>query len=203
MRHCFWRRFTINLTGVTNAQRLGVTLSNVTVGARSGDITIPMGVLLGDTTANGTVNAGDVSQTKAQSGQPVGAGNFRTDVTVERHPQRIGCQLGEERTRAPHSLRDSCETELANKGEPAGRWTGPSSGRYWIDRTPARESLFGIPSLVRRIERLLAGSAIGRERLGLIFHYRRARRSRLPRNTLALCSPCSLRWNLFPAFLVS
>ena len=73
---------TINLTGVTNAQRLGVTLSNVVVGARNGDITIPMGVLLGDTTANGSVNAGDVSQTKAQSGQPVGAGNFRTDVTV-------------------------------------------------------------------------------------------------------------------------
>jgi hypothetical protein len=73
---------TINLTGVTNAQRLGVTLSNVTVGARNGDITIPMGVLLGDTTANGNVNAGDVSQTKAQSGQPVGASNFRTDVTV-------------------------------------------------------------------------------------------------------------------------
>jgi hypothetical protein len=73
---------TVNLTGVTNAQRLGVTLSNVVVGARSGDITIPMGVLLGDTTASGTVNAGDVSQTKAQSGQTIGAGNFRTDVTI-------------------------------------------------------------------------------------------------------------------------
>jgi hypothetical protein len=36
---------TINLTGVTNAQRLGVTLSNVTVGAQTGNITIPMGVL--------------------------------------------------------------------------------------------------------------------------------------------------------------
>ena len=73
---------TINLTGVTNAQRLGVTLSNVIAGTHSGDITIPMGVLLGDTTASGTVNAGDVSQTKAQSGQTVGAGNFRTDVTI-------------------------------------------------------------------------------------------------------------------------
>ena len=86
---------TINLTGVTNAQRLGVTLSNVTVGARNGDITIPMGVLLGDTTGNGSTNAGDVSQTKAQSGQAVGAGNFREDVTVKRHPKCIGCQLGE------------------------------------------------------------------------------------------------------------
>ena len=72
----------INLTGVTNAQRLGVTLTNVTVGARNGDITIPMGMLIGDTSANGSVNAGDVSQTKTQSGAVVGAGNFREDVTV-------------------------------------------------------------------------------------------------------------------------
>ena len=73
---------TINLTGVTNAQRLGITLSNVTVGSHNGDVTIPMGVLLGDTSGNGSVNAGDVSQTKGQSGQAVGAGNFREDVTA-------------------------------------------------------------------------------------------------------------------------
>jgi hypothetical protein len=72
----------INLTGVTNAQRLAVTLSNVYVGGYNGNITIPMGVLIGDTSGNGSVNASDVTQTKTQSGQPVGAGNFRTDVTV-------------------------------------------------------------------------------------------------------------------------
>jgi hypothetical protein len=37
---------------------------------------------IGDTSANGSVNAGDVSQTKAQSGALVGAGNFREGVTV-------------------------------------------------------------------------------------------------------------------------
>ena len=73
---------TINLTGVTNAQRLGVTLSNVTVGAHNGDITIPMGILIGDTSGNGSVTGTDVSQTKLQSGQPVGASNFREDVVV-------------------------------------------------------------------------------------------------------------------------
>jgi hypothetical protein len=41
-----------------------------------------MSVLLGDTTANASVNASDISQTKSQTGQPVGGGNFRTDVTV-------------------------------------------------------------------------------------------------------------------------
>jgi hypothetical protein len=39
-----------------------------------------MGVLLGDTNGNGFVNATDIGQTKAQSGQPVTSGNFRTDV---------------------------------------------------------------------------------------------------------------------------
>ena len=73
---------TINLTGVTNAQRLGVTLSNVTVGAQTGSVTIPMGVLAGDTSGNGTVSGTDVSQTKLQSGQPVSASNFREDVVV-------------------------------------------------------------------------------------------------------------------------
>jgi hypothetical protein len=71
---------TVNLTGVTNAQRLGVTLMNVNDGTTVGDVLIPMGVLSGDTNANGSVNAGDAAQTKGQSGIPVGAGNFRTDV---------------------------------------------------------------------------------------------------------------------------
>jgi Dockerin type I domain len=71
---------TVNLTGVTDAQRLGVTLMNVNDGTSTGDVLIPMGVLSGDTNANGAVNAGDAAQTKGQSGNPVGAGNFREDV---------------------------------------------------------------------------------------------------------------------------
>ena len=67
---------TVNLTGVTDAQRLGVTLMNVNDGTTTGDVLIPMGVLSGDTNANGSVNAGDAAQTKGQSGLPVGAGNF-------------------------------------------------------------------------------------------------------------------------------
>jgi hypothetical protein len=71
---------TINLTGVTNAQRLGVTLTNVNNGTATGNVFVPMGVLSGDTNGNGSVNAGDVGQTKGQSGAVIGAGNFRTDV---------------------------------------------------------------------------------------------------------------------------
>jgi hypothetical protein len=71
---------TIDLTGVTNAQRIAVTLANVNNGSATGNVVVPMGVLSGDTNGNGSVNAGDVGQTKAQSGAVVGAGNFRTDV---------------------------------------------------------------------------------------------------------------------------
>jgi hypothetical protein len=41
-----------------------------------------MGVLVGDTTANGAVNSSDISEVQSQSGQPVAANNFRDDVTV-------------------------------------------------------------------------------------------------------------------------
>jgi hypothetical protein len=75
---------TINLTGVANAQRLGVTLSSASSGGNLGSVMVPMGVLAGDAagSGNGTVNAADVSATKAQSGQAAGAGNFRQDVNA-------------------------------------------------------------------------------------------------------------------------
>ncbi len=42
----------------------------------------PIRFLLGDTNGNGVVNGTDVSQTKAASGQPVTAANFRADVNA-------------------------------------------------------------------------------------------------------------------------
>jgi hypothetical protein len=74
---------TINLTGVTDIQRLGLTLTNVSSGANLGNVLIPMGVLAGDTNANFAVSGTDVSQTKAAAGTgTVTAGTFRTDVNV-------------------------------------------------------------------------------------------------------------------------
>jgi hypothetical protein len=74
----------VGLTGVANAQVLTVSLGNVSdsCGNTTASISVPMGVLLGDTTSNGEVNASDVSQVKTVSGQPVAAANFRTDVNV-------------------------------------------------------------------------------------------------------------------------
>ena len=72
----------VNLTGVTSAQTITITLTGVSDGGSTGDVNVPMGILVGDTNGNRTVNATDIGQTKAQSGQPVTASNFRTDVTA-------------------------------------------------------------------------------------------------------------------------
>jgi hypothetical protein len=73
---------TVNLTNVANAQVIQIALTGVNDGTSSSSVSIPMAVLLGDTSASGSVNATDVSQTKAQSGQAVSATNFREDVSV-------------------------------------------------------------------------------------------------------------------------
>ena len=73
---------TINLSGVTNAQTINITLFNLNDGLGTRDLVIPMSVLVGDATGNGTVNSTDVSQTKAQSGHVITTANFREDVIV-------------------------------------------------------------------------------------------------------------------------
>ena len=73
---------TVNLTGVTNVQRITVTLSNVNNGTDSIDVPVSMGVLVGDVNGNATVNASDVGLTKAQVGQAVSGSNFREDVNA-------------------------------------------------------------------------------------------------------------------------
>jgi hypothetical protein len=73
---------TVNLSGVANAQTLGITLTNVGVYSDFGNVSLSMGVLLGDTTRNGSVSASDISLTKSISGQPVSSTNFFSDVNV-------------------------------------------------------------------------------------------------------------------------
>jgi len=73
---------TVNLTGVTNVQRITVTLHNVNDGTHVGDVPVSMGVLVGDVNGNASVNASDVSLTKSQVGQAVSGSNFREDVNA-------------------------------------------------------------------------------------------------------------------------
>src|SRR5438876_700180 len=73
---------TVNLTGVTNVQRITVTLHNVNNGTSTGDVPVSMGVLVGDVNGNAAVNASDVSLTKSQVGVAVSGSNFREDVNA-------------------------------------------------------------------------------------------------------------------------
>jgi len=67
---------------VSNAQRVTINLIGVNDGTNTTNISVPMAVLVGDTTGNGAVNSSDITQTQSQSGQPVTTANFREDVTV-------------------------------------------------------------------------------------------------------------------------
>jgi N-acetylneuraminic acid mutarotase len=73
---------TVNLSGVTNVQRITVTLFNAKDGTHMGNVPVSMGVLIGDVNGTAIVNASDVSLTKAQVGQPVTGSNFREDVNA-------------------------------------------------------------------------------------------------------------------------
>ncbi len=72
----------VNLTGVTNAQHLLLTLLGITDGPNALNFSVPMDVLVGDINGNGAVNAGDISVVKGLSGMPVSTSNFRSDVTA-------------------------------------------------------------------------------------------------------------------------
>ena len=76
-------QYTVNLTGVTNAQHLGVTLIGVqdTFG-NVGSVTVPMDVLIGDVNAVSGVTGSDVNLAKTQVGVDLSTNNFRMDINT-------------------------------------------------------------------------------------------------------------------------
>jgi hypothetical protein len=75
----------VSLTGIANQQVVTLTATNVTGqnGGSVGAASVNIGFLAGDTNADRSVNSADISQTKSQSGQTVGAANFREDLNVD------------------------------------------------------------------------------------------------------------------------
>jgi hypothetical protein len=71
-----------NLSNVSNAQTLTINLLDVNDGSHTGDVHIPMSVLQGDVTANGTVSNSDAASIKAEVAAPVTSSNFRSDVNA-------------------------------------------------------------------------------------------------------------------------
>jgi len=78
-------QYTVNLTNVSNAQYITVTLNGVVDSTgNAADVVSPqMGVLVGDVNASGLVDGNDVSTVQGQTRQPVTATNFREDVTAD------------------------------------------------------------------------------------------------------------------------
>ena len=74
---------TVNLTGVADEQRITITLTNVSNGSVTQNVSVPMGVLAGDGTGDGTVNAGDAVGTRNRSGQVTDSTNYRYDVNTD------------------------------------------------------------------------------------------------------------------------
>jgi BNR repeat-like domain len=72
---------TVNLTNVTNAQTLTINLNGLSDGADTGNISWPMGVLLGDVNASGRTDNGDAIVVRNLSGTvPNDTNSARADV---------------------------------------------------------------------------------------------------------------------------
>ena len=69
-------------TNVDDAQTIKVSLPNVSDGNSTTNLIVPMSILIGDTTGDGTVSSSDVMQVKFQSGQAVTSSNFRADINA-------------------------------------------------------------------------------------------------------------------------
>ena len=72
----------VNCTGMPNAQTVPVTLVGLNDGVTSGEVSVQVGLLLGDVNVNRLVSNTDVSAVKAQITAPVTGSNFRTDVNA-------------------------------------------------------------------------------------------------------------------------
>jgi Dockerin type I domain len=74
----------VQLTGVTDAQTLSVTLSKIVdnYGQTLPDAQVSVNMLIGDTTGNKAVNTSDIAQTKGQSGMPANSATFRSDINA-------------------------------------------------------------------------------------------------------------------------
>jgi uncharacterized delta-60 repeat protein len=75
---------TVNLTGVTDVQKITVTLMDVTSSSSQvlPDTPVSMNVLIGDANADKTVNNLDLRLTRGQVGMPVTSLNFREDMNA-------------------------------------------------------------------------------------------------------------------------
>ncbi len=77
--------YIVNLSGVSNAQFITVTLNYVgdSAGGYNSEVSSTMGALLGDTNGDGVVNIGDSIQVRSEAGNELTDANFREDVNSD------------------------------------------------------------------------------------------------------------------------
>ncbi|MGI9087735.1 MAG: hypothetical protein ACR2HH_08370 [Chthoniobacterales bacterium] len=71
---------TVTCTGIANSQTIAVSLSGVSDGTNSGNVSVPMGLLLGDVDASRVVDGNDVSNVQGHTRETPNSSNFRADV---------------------------------------------------------------------------------------------------------------------------
>lgn len=74
---------TINLTGVSNAQKVAVTLVGVNDGTNTNDVAVELGALLGDVNGDGFVLSGDYTAIRQRSGSTTDGTNFQFDLNSD------------------------------------------------------------------------------------------------------------------------
>jgi hypothetical protein len=77
--------YIVNLTGVASGQYLHVTVQGAgdEAGNFGNSAQVVLGILVGDTTGDGSVSGADITQTKAQAGNQATTNNFREDLTLD------------------------------------------------------------------------------------------------------------------------
>jgi hypothetical protein len=95
---------TVNCTNVPNAQTVAINLVGVNDGTNTGNVTIPMGVLLGDVNASGLVDGNDVAAVQSHTRQPVNSdamARFDVNVTGGIDGNDVALTQAQTRTRLP------------------------------------------------------------------------------------------------------
>lgn len=74
---------TVDIGPAPSTHYVTVTLAGVSDGTNTNDVSVTMGVLIGDANGDGFVNAADATITRNRSGQDTNATNFRSDYNTD------------------------------------------------------------------------------------------------------------------------
>ena len=86
----------VNLREVADAQKIRVTIKNVYDGITTNDISVYMGILVGDVNGDGVVNSGDTTRLNLHLGESTSSTNFRLDLNLSGKIDVIDKQIAQD-----------------------------------------------------------------------------------------------------------